>query len=365
MSDLTSAPADTTPAVAPAGLSPELAELIAGLPKCELHVHLEGTLTPELKLELATRNHIAIAETTVEEIEATYRLESLTAFLTVYYPAMNVLVTADDFFDLAFTYLTTAHAQGVRHVEMFFDPQAHTSRGVPFDTVISGYRRAIVTAQREYDMTGELIMCFLRDHSAEFAMATLMEALPYKDWIVAVGLDSDERDNPPSKFAAVFARARAEGFLLTMHCDIDQPGSIDHIRQVVTEIGVDRIDHGTNIVEDPALVDEVLRRGIGFTCCPVSNGFVTGDTKASEIVELLRKGVKVTINSDDPAYFGAYMTENYASLAAEAGLGAGEVVQLARNAFEVAWLSSRAREAYLDELDAYAAAHGVTATGGA
>lgn len=350
MSDLT-----TTPA-----LTPELTAFIAGLPKCEMHVHLEGTITPELKLELANRNHIEIAETTVEEIEATYQLESLTAFLTVYYPAMHVLVTADDFFDLAFTYLTKAHSQGVRHVEMFFDPQAHTGRGVPFDTVISGYRRAVVTAQREYGMTGELIMCFLRDHSAEYAMATLMEALPYKEWIVAVGLDSDERDNPPSKFAAVFARARAEGFLLTMHCDIDQPGSIDHIRQVVTEIGVDRIDHGTNIVEDPALVDLVLERGIGFTCCPVSNGFVTGDTKAKEIVELLRKGVKVTINSDDPAYFGAYMSENYESLAAQAGLSAGEVLQLARNAFEVAWLSNRAREAYLAELDEYAASHGVS-----
>jgi adenine deaminase len=347
------------PVTATAALTPELRSFIAGLPKCEMHVHLEGTLTPDLKLELATRNHIELAEKSVEEIEATYKLESLTEFLTVYYPAMRVLVTADDFFDLAFTYLTKAHSQGVRHVEMFFDPQAHTGRGVPFDTVISGYRRAVVTAQREYGMTAELILCFLRDLSPEFAMATLMEALPYKDWIVAVGLDSDERDNPPSKFADVFARARAEGFLLTMHCDIDQPGSIDHIRQVITEIGVDRIDHGTNIVEDPALVELVLERGIGFTCCPVSNGFVTGDTKAKEIVELLGKGVKVTVNSDDPAYFGAYMTENYESLVAEAGLSGEDVLQLARNAFEVAWLSTRARDAYLAELDAHALAHGI------
>lgn len=353
-------PSDLADPTDPVEPTPELTAFIAGLPKCELHVHLEGTLGPELKLELATRNHYEMSETTVAEIEATYQLDSLAAFLSVYYPAMNVLVTADDFYELAFTYLTKAHSQGVRHVEMFFDPQAHTGRGVPFDTVISGYRRAVVTAQREYGMTGELIMCFLRDLSAEFAMATLMEALRYKDWIVAVGLDSDERDNPPSKFAAVFARARAEGFLLTMHCDIDQPGSIEHIRQVITEIGVDRIDHGTNIVEDPALVEEVLRRGIGFTCCPVSNGFVTGDGKCAEIVELLRKGVKVTINSDDPAYFGAYMNENYAYLAATSGLGAEELLQLARNAFEVAWLSSRAREAYLVELDEYAASHGVT-----
>jgi len=351
-------PSDPTPSDA-TQLDPELLEFIEGMPKTELHVHLEGTITPELKLRLAQRNHIEIAESTVEEIEATYRLESLTAFLTVYYPAMNVLQTADDFFELAYEYLTTAAAHGVRHAEMFFDPQAHTSRGVPFDTVISGYRRAVVTAERELGMSAQLIMCFLRDHSAEFAMATLMEALPYKEWIIAVGLDSDERDNPPSKFAAVFARARAEGFLLTMHCDIDQPGSIGHIGEVLGQIGVDRIDHGTNIVEDPALVDEVIRRGIGFTCCPVSNAFVTGDMKATEIVELLRKGAKVTVNSDDPAYFGAYMNENYAALAAEADLGRAEILQLARNGFEVAWLSDRARQAYLDELDAYATSKGL------
>ena len=177
---------------------------------------------------------------------------------------------------------------------MFFDPQAHTSRGVPFDTVVTGYRQAIVKAERELGMSASLILCFLRDMSADFAMATLMEALPYKDWIIAVGLDSDERDNPPSKFADVFARARAEGFLLTSHCDIDQAGSIEHIRQVIEDIGVDRIDHGTNIVEDPALVAAVRERGIGFTCCPVSNDFVVDDMKATEIVQLLRDGVRVT-----------------------------------------------------------------------
>ena len=222
-----------------------LADFIAGLPKCELHVHLEGTLSPELKLTLADRNGIQLGQTTVEEVEATYRFDSLSSFLAVYYPAMNVLQTDDDFFDLAYAYLTKAASQGVRHAEMFFDPQAHTSRGVPFPTVIRGYRRAIITAQRELGISAELILCFLRDLSAEFAMATLMEALPYKDSIIGVGLDSDERGNPPSKFAAVFARARSEGFMLTMHCDIDQIDSIEHIRQAIEEIGVDRIDHGT------------------------------------------------------------------------------------------------------------------------
>ena len=354
------APPMTTDTTA-TGSMPDLTAFIAGLPKCELHVHLEGTLSPELKLELARRNGIALAQTTVAEVEATYEFDSLTSFLMVYYPAMNVLVTDDDFRDLAFAYLTKAASQGVRHVEMFFDPQAHTGRGVPFPTVIRGYRRAIVDAHAQLGISAELIMCFLRDMSAEFAMATLTDALPYKDWIIGVGLDSDERDNPPSKFAAVFARARTEGFMLTMHCDIDQVGSIDNIRQALHEIGVDRIDHGTNIVEDPTLIEEVKRRGIGLTCCPVSNSFVTNDMKATEIVQLLRDGVRVTVNSDDPAYFGGYMTENYSSLAAYAGLTADDVLRLARNAFEASWLPARARDGYLAELDAYAAASGLFA----
>ena len=338
----------------------DLAEFIAGLPKCELHLHLEGTLMPDLKLELARRNGIELAETSVEEVEATYQFDSLASFLAVYYPAMRVLVTADDFRDLALAYLRKAASQGVRHVEMFFDPQAHTGRGVPFDTVIQGYRQAILTARAELGISAELIMCFLRDLSAEFAMATLMESLPYKDWIIGVGLDSDERGNPPSKFAEVFARARREGYLLTMHCDIDQEGSIEHIRQALEDIRVDRIDHGTNIVESQALVDEVKRRGLGLTCCPVSNRFVTNDMKSTEIAGLLRDGVRVTVNSDDPAYFGGYMTENFSALASDAALTADEVQRLTRNAFEIAWLPARARDGFLAELDAYLGAFDLT-----
>jgi adenosine deaminase len=341
----------------------DLPSFLAGLPKCELHLHLEGTLSPELKLALAERNGIDIGQTTVAEVEATYAFDSLASFLGVYYPAMQVLVTEEDFRDLAFAYLTKAQSQGVRHVEMFFDPQAHTGRGVPFDTIIRGYRRAIVEGRRELGISAELILCFLRDLSAEFAMATLMEALPYKDWIIGIGLDSDERDNPPSKFAAVYARARAEGFLLTMHCDIDQQNSIEHIRQALEDIGVDRIDHGTNIVEDPRLVDLVRTKGLGLTCCPVSNRFVTADMKADEIVSLLRAGVRVTVNSDDPAYFGGYVADNFAALAGEIDVTVEELVTIARNSFEVAWLTSRARDGFLAELDAYCAAHGVTVAG--
>ena len=340
------------------GTMTDLAAFAHGLPKAELHLHLEGTLEPELKFELAARNGIELAETTVEQVRATYDFTDLTSFLAVYYPAMQVLQTADDFHDLAWAYLQKAHEQGVVHAEMFFDPQAHTSRGVPFGDVIGGYRRAIVRAERELGVSGELILCFLRDFSAEYAMATLMEALAYKPWILGVGLDSDERGNPPEKFAAVFARARTEGFLLTMHCDIDQVGSIDNIRTVLEDIAVDRIDHGTNIVEDPALIALAIERGIGFTTCPVSNSFVTEQMKADEIVQLLRAGAKVTVNSDDPAYFGGYVGDNYVALAEQASLSPAELAQLARNSFEASWLTPARRGAYLAAVDAYAAEHG-------
>jgi adenine deaminase len=241
--------------------------------------------------------------------------------------------------------------------DRFFDPQAHTSRGVAFPTVIRGYRSAILRAERELGISAALIMCFLRDMSAEFAMATLMESLPFKDWIIGVGLDSDERDNPPSKFAAVFQRASKEGFLLTMHCDIDQPNSIEHIRQALEEIQVDRIDHGTNVVEDPKLVELLKQKNIGLTSCPVSNSVVTSDFKGKEISQLLRAGIKITINSDDPAYFRAYMTENMEKLASGTDLTKEELVQLQRNAFNISWISSWRRSHFLKLLDDYVASH--------
>ncbi|SDD07407.1 adenosine deaminase [Sanguibacter gelidistatuariae] len=329
-------------------------EFIAGLPKAELHLHLEGTLEPDLKLTLAQRNGIEIPQSTVEEVEASYQFDSLASFLAVYYPAMDVLVTEQDFYDLAHAYLLRAAADGVRHVEMFFDPQAHTVRGVPFADVVGGYHRAAAEAA-DFGVDAELILCFLRDHSAESAAATLEASAPFKDLILGVGLDSDERDNPPAKFAAVFARARELGYLLTMHCDIDQVGSIENIRQVIEDIGVDRIDHGTNIVENPELVELVRARGLGLTCCPVSNSFVTSDMKSTEIVELLRAGVKVTINSDDPAYFGGYVAANYMALAEHAGLSSAEVVTLAKNSFEASWITDEDKAAYLEEIDAYVA----------
>lgn len=332
-------------------------EFIAGLPKCELHLHLEGTLEPDLKLALAERNGIELDQKTVAEVRATYEFDDLASFLAVYYPAMEVLRTEQDFYDLAMAYLRRAAADGVRHVEMFFDPQAHTTRGVPFTDVVQGYHRATVDARDELGISSSLILCFLRDHTAESAAETLESAAPFKDLIMGVGLDSDERDNPPRKFADTFARARELGLKLTMHCDIDQVGSIENIRQVIEEIGVDRIDHGTNIVEDPRLVEIVRERGLGLTSCPVSNSFVTDDMKADEIVALLRAGVKITINSDDPAYFGAYVAGNYVALAEKAGLSVDDVVQLARNSFEASWLSDEDKAGHLAEIDAYVAAN--------
>jgi adenosine deaminase len=336
----------------------DIADFVAGLPKCELHLHLEGTLEPELKLALAARNGIDIGQTSVEEVRATYRFDSLASFLAVYYPAMDVLVTEQDFYDLAHAYLAKAAAQNVRYAEVFFDPQVHMNRGVPFETVVQGYHRALQDAERELDVSGALIMCIVRDLPADSAMATLEAALPYKHLLLGLGLDSDERGNPPAKFADVFARARGEGLRLTMHCDIDQENTTEHIRQALEDIGVERLDHGTNIVEDPRLVEIVRQRGLGLTCCPISNRFVTHDMKADIIARLLRDGIRVTVNSDDPAYFGGYVAENLLALADAAALTPAELVQLERNAFEVAWLPTDLRARYLAEVDEYAARSG-------
>jgi len=332
----------------------ELAAFIRGLPKVELHVHIEGTLEPELRFALAERNGVRLAYTDVAELRASYRFNDLSSFLVSYYEGMDVLVTADDFHDLAWAYLQRAHDENVRYAEMFFDPQAHTSRGVAFDTIIGGLRRAIVAARQQLGLRAQLIMCFLRDFSAEYAMATLVQSLPYREWIAGVGLDSDERDNPPTKFAKVFARARSEGYQITMHCDVDQQNTVEHIRQCLEVIGVDRIDHGVNILESEELTSELARRGLGLTVCPISNRWVTGDLKTAQIERLLELGIRVTVNSDDPAYFGGYVTDNLAAVQEAAGLGPVELVQLQRNAIEISWLPSGAKDRLLADLERYA-----------
>jgi adenosine deaminase len=333
----------------------DLTEFIRAMPKAELHLHIEGTLEPELRLALAQRNGVALPHDNAADLRASYTFDSLTSFLVTYYQAMEVLLTADDFYDLAWAYLKRAHDDQVRYAEIFFDPQAHTSRGVPFDTVVRGLRRAVLAARRDLGLRAQLIMCILRDHSAEYAMATLIESLPYREWITGIGLDSDERGHPPVKFERVFRRARAEGYQVTMHCDVDQENSTEHIRQCLEVIGVDRIDHGVNVLDSEELTAEVKRRGLGLTVCPVSNRWVTGDMKAAQLKRLLELGIRATVNSDDPAYFGAYVADNLIALQQAAELTREDLVQLQRNAIEISWLPPAVSDELLAGIDAYAA----------
>ncbi len=332
--------------------NPDLRAWIAQLPKAELHVHLEGTLEPELSFALAARNGVALGHDTPEALIAAYDFHDLPSFLAIYYRAMDVLVSEQDFHELAFAYLSKARSQNILYCEMLFDPQAHTGRGVAFHTVISGIRRAQVQAAAELGVESQLIMCFLRELSAASAMETLLASLPYKAWIVGVGLDSDEKNNPPIKFAAVFAQARVEGYRLTMHCDVNQQNTLMHIGQCLEVIGVDRIDHGVNALEDAALCTEIARRGIGLTICPVSNRFVVQNLTGEEIRRMLALGMKATINSDDPAYFRAYLNENLNALHEDAGFTAAEITTLVRNGFDVAWLDETRRGHYLALLGA-------------
>ncbi|MET0534044.1 MAG: adenosine deaminase [Steroidobacter sp.] len=328
-------------------------DFIQNLPKAELHVHLEGTLEPELSFALAQKNGVALDYDTPEALLAAYDFHDLPSFLTIYYKAMNVLRHEEDFFELTWQYLLKAHSQKVVYAEMFFDPQAHTSRGVAFDTVIRGIRRAQERAAAELGLQTQLIMCFLRDLTTESARQTLQQALPYKDWIVGVGLDSDEKNNPPLKFAEVFSRARAAGFRLTMHCDVNQQNTLAHIRQCLDTIDVDRIDHGVNSLEDPELIATIRGRGLGLTICPVSNRFVVQDLTSAQIKRMLQLGMRATINSDDPAYFRAYINENLLALHEEGNVTRDELVQLVRNSFIVAWLDDELRDQYLSLVDEY------------
>ena len=337
------------------GVSPAF---VQGLPKAELHLHLEGTLEPELKFELAARNGLALPYASVEEMRAAYGFDDLPSFLAVYYEGMSVLLREPDFYDLATAYFRKAASQNVVYAEVFFDPQAHTSRGVAFETVLDGFTRAQRDARAELGLETQLIMCFLRDLSAESAYETLEASLPYRDRILGVGLDSDEKGNPPVKFKGVFERARAEGFRLTMHCDVDQEDSVGHIWQCLDEIGVERIDHGVNALEDAALVREIESRGLGLTVCPISNSYVAGGLKATELKHMLDHGLRATVNSDDPAYFPGYVNENVIAAQAAAGLTRDEVVALARNSFAVSWLEPAEKQRYLDALDAYASQSG-------
>ncbi len=330
---------------------------IENMPKAELHVHLEGTLEPELSFELAQKNNITMQYKTPEELVAAYNFYDLPSFLAIYYGAMNVLRTEADFYQLTWNYLSKARGQNTLYVELFFDPQAHTSRGVDFETVITGIHKAQIDAHNKLGIESQLIMCFLRDMSAESAMQHLEMVKPYRDWIVGVGLDSDEKDNPPLKFDKVFKAARVLGLKLTMHCDVNQQNTLLHIGQCLDDIIVDRIDHGVNSLEDDALCEAIKARNIGLTVCPVSNRFVVQSLTSNEIRTMLNKGMLATINSDDPAYFRAYLNENLIELQKEGNFSSNEITTLVGNAFRVAWIPQTQKDHYLQLLNDYVSSH--------
>lgn len=331
------------------------AAFIAALPKAELHLHIEGSLEPELMFELAQRNGIAIPFATVDDVRAAYAFSNLQDFLDIYYQGMGVLQTEQDFYDLTAAYLARAHADGVRHSEIFFDPQGHTARGIPFATVIGGITRALDDAQTRYDMSSRLIMCFLRHLSEEEAEATLDEAYPWLDRIDGVGLDSSEVGHPPAKFQRVFARARNLGLRLVAHAG--EEGPPEYVHEALDLLGVDRIDHGNRSLEDEALVARLADDAMCLTVCPLSNLklCVVDDMTAHPLKTMLDAGLLATVNSDDPSYFGGYVNANYTAVADALDLSRDELVTLARNSFLGAFLDDDAKARHLAAIDAYAA----------
>ena len=329
-------------------------ELLVDLPKAELHLHIEGTLEPDLAFSMARRNQVDLPHADEEALRRAYVFEDLQSFLDIYYAACSVLVTERDFYDLTWAYLLRAAGQGVRHAEIFFDPQTHTDRGIELGTVVNGITRALEDGDRNLRVTSRLIMCFLRHLSAESAMATLEAALPYRGAITAVGLDSGEAGNPPEKFRGVYDRARAEGFLAVAHAG--EEGPPEYIWQALDLLGVRRIDHGVRCTEDDALVERLVAEQVPLTVCPFSNVKlrVFPDLRQHNFRELLERGVLVTINSDDPAYFGGYVADNYIGTAEALGLTADQMIQVARNSFVASFLPEAERQQHLDAIDAFA-----------
>jgi adenosine deaminase len=333
------------------------ADFIRALPKAELHLHLEGTLEPEMMFALARRNGIALRYPSVEALRAAYDFCNLQDFLNLYYQGTQVLRERRDFYDLAWAYMEKSKQQSVAHAEVFFDPQAHTKRGVRFDDVIEGIDAALRDAWTKLGISSKLILCFLRDLSAEDAMATLDEALAYKDRIVAVGLDSAEVGNPPAKFAEVFARARSEGFLTVAHAG--EEGPAEYVREAIEKLHVVRIDHGNRSLDDEMLVERLVAARVPLTLCPLSNVrlCVVADLSKHPVRRMMEKGLLVTINSDDPAYFGGYVNDNYLAVEKALGLTRQELVTLARNSFEASFLGSEQKAVLIGRLESYASLH--------
>lgn len=329
---------------------------IENLPKAELHLHIEGTFEPELMFEIAQRNAIDLPFKDVEALRKAYDFSRLQDFLDIYYQGMNVLREEQDFYDLTWAYLSKIHKQNVLHTEIFFDPQGHTDRGIPFETALNGIYKALQDGEKQLGISFGLIMCFLRHLDEDAAMATLEQALAHKDKIIGVGLDSSEMGHPPEKFATVFARAKAEGFHIVAHAG--EEGPPEYVRQALDILHVERIDHGNRALEDEALTQRIAESGMALTVCPLSNLklCVVDDLKNHPIKKMLKAGLKATINSDDPAYFGGYMNENFGQLAEAVGLTRDEIATLARNGFEATFLPKDQQQALVAKLDAYLAA---------
>lgn len=331
-----------------------LERLIRALPKVELHLHIEGTLEPEMMFELAARNGVALRFATVAELRRAYDFQDLDSFLALYYEGTRVLRRQEDFFDLTRAYLLRVAAEGARHVEIFFDPQAHTERGVDFEAVVSGIQAALERARRDLGLSSRLILCFLRHLSPASALRTLDQALAYREWIYGVGLDSSEAGHPPGLFREVFDRARSHSFLTVAHAG--EEGPPEYIWQALELLGAARIDHGVRCTEDEALVQYLARRRVPLTVCPLSNVKlrVFPSLDRHNLKRLLQRGLCVSIHSDDPAYFGGYLTENYLAAQRALELRPADLVQLARNAVEAAFLPDADKQRLFDEINAVA-----------
>ncbi|UUS59837.1 MULTISPECIES: adenosine deaminase [unclassified Acinetobacter] len=327
-------------------------ELIRALPKAELHVHIEGTFEPELMFAIAQRNNIAIPYQSVEELKEAYNFHNLQSFLDIYYAGANVLIHEQDFYDLAWAYLEKCAEDHVVHTEMFFDPQTHTDRGVAFETVLNGLQRACDDAKVKLGISSHLIMCFLRHLSEDAAFATLEQALPYKDQIIGVGLDSSEVGHPPSKFERVFAKAREAGFLIVAHAG--EEGPAEYVWEALDLLKVNRVDHGVRSEEDPALMQRLIAEKMPLTVCPLSNLklCVVNDMADHNIRRLLQQGVHVTVNSDDPSYFGGYMNDNFVAITKALDLSNAELKQLAINSFEASFISDAEKQAWIKKIEA-------------
>ena len=329
-------------------------DFIRRLPKAELHLHIEGSFEPELMFGIARRNDVTLAYATIEELKAAYDFADLQEFLDLYYAGMSVLLTERDFYDLTAAYLKRAVADGVVHTEIFFDPQGHTGRGVAFDTVLDGIWRALRDAEAEHGITSRLIMCFLRHLPEEDAFPELEAAMEHRDRIVGVGLDSSELGHPPQKYERVFAAAREAGFKLVAHAG--EEGPPEYVRDTLDLLRVDRVDHGNAAMQDPALVARLAAEQIPLTVCPLSNYRLQGvtDMKQHPLKAMLDAGLVATVNSDDPAYFGGYVLDNYTAVRDALNLSRDEIVTLAKNSITASFLDGHAKAKWLAEIDALA-----------